>query len=94
MKADVLSGFKSLKICTSYIYQGKEIQYLPYNIEQEKVTPVFTEFSGWEIDLSTLKSKDEFPQTFKDYIQFIENFIEVPIKIVSVGPDRTQTIHR
>ncbi|MDO9261466.1 MAG: adenylosuccinate synthase [Flavobacteriaceae bacterium] len=94
MKADVLSGFKSLKICTSYIYQGKEIQYLPYNIEQENVTPVFTEFSGWEIDLSTLKSKDEFPQTFKDYIQFIENFIEVPIKIVSVGPDRTQTIHR
>ncbi|MDP2087776.1 MAG: adenylosuccinate synthase [Flavobacteriaceae bacterium] len=93
MKGDVLSGFKTLKICTSYIYKGNEIQHLPYNIEQENVTPVYTEFKGWEADLTTLKNANEFPDNFKDYIKFIENFVNVPIKIVSVGPDRTQTIH-
>ncbi|MDP3353254.1 MAG: adenylosuccinate synthase [Flavobacteriaceae bacterium] len=93
MKGDVLSGFKSLKICTSYIYKGNEIQHLPYNIEPENVTPVYTEFKGWEADLTSLKNADEFPDRFKEYIEFIENSVGVPIKIVSVGPDRTQTIH-
>lgn len=93
MKGDVLSGFKTLKICTSYMYKGKKIQHLPYNIEPENVTPLYTEFKGWEADLTALKSADEFPDNFKDYIKFIENFVNIPIKIVSVGPDRTQTIH-
>jgi adenylosuccinate synthase len=93
MKGDVLSGFKKLKICTSYIYKGKEINHFPYNIEPENVTPVYTEFQGWEADLTTLKNANEFPDRFKEYIKFIENSVGVPIKIVSVGPDRTQTIH-
>lgn len=94
MKSDVLSGFKKLKICTSYIYKGVETKNFPYNIEPENVTPVYTEFEGWEADLTSLKNADEFPTNFKEYIKFIENSIGVPIKIISVGPDRTQTIYR
>ncbi|MHA6280004.1 adenylosuccinate synthase [Salinimicrobium sp. CAU 1759] len=92
MKADVLSGFETLKICTAYNYQGKEITHLPYNIEHQNVTPVYTHFKGWEKDLTKLSSADELPQELKEYIAFIEKELEIPIKIVSVGPDRLQTI--
>ncbi len=94
MKGDVLSGFDTLKVCTSYKYKGEEITHLPYNIEPENVTPVFTEFKGWESDLTKMTSSDELPQSLLDYIAFIEKETEVPIKIVSVGPDRKQTILR
>lgn len=92
MKADVLSGFETLKICTAYNYQGKEITHLPYNIEHQNVTPVYTHFKGWEKDLTKLSSADELPQELKEYIAFIEKELEIPINIVSVGPDRLQTI--
>ena len=94
MKGDVLSGFDTLKVCTSYNYKGEVIEHLPYNIEEENVTPIYTEFSGWEEDLTSMESSDELPQKLLDYISFIENEVEVPIKIVSVGPDRKQTIHK
>ena len=92
MKADVLSGFETLKICTAYNYQGKEITHLPYNIEHQNVTPIYTHFDGWEKDLTRLSAADELPKELKDYIAFIEKELEIPIKIVSVGPDRLQTI--
>ncbi|NQW36657.1 MAG: adenylosuccinate synthase [Flavobacteriales bacterium] len=94
MKADVLSGFKTIKACTSYIYKGKEITHLPYSILEEDVTPVYTEFKGWDADLTKLTSADELPKELMDYIKFIEDFVQVPVKIVSVGPDRKQTILR
>jgi len=94
MKGDVLSGFKTLKICTSYMYKGKEVTHLPYNIEPENVTPVYTEFKGWSDDLTGMTSEGELPQNLLDYIAFIEKETEVPVKIVSVGPDRKQTITR
>ena len=94
MKADVLSGFKSLKVCTAYKYRGEEIDHLPYNIESENIEPVYTELKGWDKDLTGVKSKDEFPAALNDYISFLEKELEVPVKIVSVGPDRTQTIYR
>ena len=94
MKGDVLSGFDSLKVCTSYSYKGKKITHLPYNIEPENVTPIFTEFKGWESDLTKMTTNDELPQSLLDYISFIEKETEVPIKIISVGPDRKQTIIR
>jgi adenylosuccinate synthase len=93
MKGDVLSGFDTLKVCTSYQYKGVQIKHLPYNIEPENVTPIYTELKGWQTDLTSLKNKSEFPDTLKNYIQFIEEYVGVPIKIVSVGPDRSQTIH-
>ncbi|MCC8361428.1 adenylosuccinate synthase [Salinimicrobium sediminilitoris] len=92
MKADVLSGFDTLKICTAYNYRGEEITHLPYNLEHENVTPIYTHFKGWEKDLTQLSSPDELPQELKEYISFIEKELEIPIKIVSVGPDRLQTI--
>lgn len=92
MKADVLSGFETLKVCTSYNYRGKEITHLPFNIEAENVTPVYTHFKGWKEDISGTKDASEFPSELKDYIKFIEENLQVPIKVVSVGPDRKQTI--
>jgi len=94
MKADVLSGFDNIKVCTAYKYKGEEIQHLPYNIEEEYVTPLYTEMKGWSKDLTKLSKAEELPATLNDYIAFLEEQLNVPIKIVSVGPDRTQTIHR
>jgi len=92
MKADVLSGFKAIKICTSYIYKGKEIDHLPYNIEPENIKAVYTEFKGWEEDLTKEEDYTKLPNSLIDYIKYIENQLNIPITIVSVGPDRKQTI--
>lgn len=94
MKGDVLSGFETLKVCTAYQYKGKTIHHLPYNIEEENVTPIYTEFKGWNADLTGLTTFESLPQELKEYIAFIEQEVEVPIKVVSVGPDRKQTIVR
>ncbi len=94
MKGDVLSGFDKLKVCTAYNYKGEKIEHFPYNIEAENVTPIYTEMKGWKEDLTKMSSADQLPKTLNDYIDFLEKELEVPIKIVSVGPDRKQTIHR
>jgi len=92
MKGDVLSGFNSLKVCTSYNYKGKEIDYLPYNIEKENVSVNYTQIKGWQEDLTKMTNAEELPQNLNDYMTYIEKYVGVPIKIVSVGPDRKQTI--
>ncbi|MFL9837903.1 adenylosuccinate synthase [Flavobacterium sp. ST-75] len=92
MKGDVLSGFETLQICTAYKYKGQEIDHLPYNIEPENVEPIYVEKKGWNADLTGMTSYEEFPAELKEYIEFIEKELEVPIKVISVGPDRTQTI--
>jgi len=92
MKGDVLSGFETLKVCTAYNYQGAQIDHLPYNIEPENVTPVYKEFKGWQADLTGMSTYDELPTELKSYIEFIEKEVEVPITLISVGPDRKQTI--
>ena len=94
MKADVLSGFEKIKVCTAYKYKGEEIDHLPYNIEDDNVVPVYKELKGWSKDLTKMTKADEFPAALDAYIDFLEKQLEVPIKIVSVGPDRLQTIHR
>ena len=92
MKGDVLSGFNYLKVCTSYNYKGKEIDYLPYNIEKENVSVNYTQIKGWQEDLTKMTNAEELPQNLNDYMTYIEKYVGVPIKIVSVGPDRKQTI--
>jgi adenylosuccinate synthase len=94
MKGDVLSGFDKLKICTAYNYQGEKIEHFPFNIEAENVTPVYAEMPGWKEDLTGMTVASQLPKALNDYIAYLEKELEVPIKIVSVGPDRTQTIHR
>lgn len=92
MKSDVLSGFETLKVCTSYKYRGVEVDHLPFSLDEQDIEPVYTEMPGWEEDLTKMTSTSEFPATFSKYISFIEDFVGVPVKIVSVGPDRKQTI--
>jgi len=94
MKGDVLSGFKTLKVCTAYKYKGETITHLPFNIEEENVTPIYTDFKGWKEDLTKMREVSQFPKELNDYIAFLEKELEIPITIVSVGPDRTQTINR
>ncbi len=94
MKADVLSGFEKIKVCTAYNYKGEEVSHLPYNIEEENVSPIYTELDGWKKDLTGLTDASELPESLISYIEYLEKELEVPIKIVSVGPDRTQTIFR
>jgi adenylosuccinate synthase len=94
MKADVLSGFKSLKVCTAYNYKGNIIHHLPYNIEPENITPIYTEFEGWKEDLTEMNNESILPNALNTYIDFLEKELQIPIKIVSVGPDRKQTIFR
>ncbi len=94
MKADVLSGFKKVKICTSYQYKGELISHFPYNVEPENLSPNYIEMPGWNEDLTKMSSEDQLPENLMNYIHYLEEALEVPIKIVSVGPDRTQTIHR
>ncbi|SFW68028.1 Adenylosuccinate synthetase [Sinomicrobium oceani] len=94
MKADVLSNFETLKVCTAYKYKGKITEHMPFSIEEENVTPMYTELKGWDQDLTGLTSAEQLPKELQDYITFLEENLEVPVKIVSVGPDRTQTIYR
>ncbi|MBV7267913.1 adenylosuccinate synthase [Winogradskyella luteola] len=94
MKGDVLSGFKTLKVCTAYNYKGETIHHLPYNIEAENVTPIYTEVKGWSEDLTAMTKASELPKAFNDYVIFLEKELNIPITIVSVGPDRKQTIVR
>jgi adenylosuccinate synthase len=94
MKSDVLSGFDQLKVCTSYNYKGKVIKHLPYNIEAENVTPIYTNLKCWKEDLTKMTEARQLPKELNDYIDFLEKELELPIKIVSVGPDRKQTISR
>lgn len=93
MKSDVLDTFETIKACVAYRVDGVETRELPYSLE-DGIEPVYVEMPGWKQDMTAVKSEDEFPQAFKDYIAFLEHELEVPIAIVSVGPDREQTIER
>ena len=94
MKADILSGFETVQVCTHYNYQGKKIDYLPYDCSPELLSPVYTSLKGWNQDLTGLSSPEQMPEALNEYISFIEKEVGVPISIVSVGPDRTQTLMR
>ena len=93
MKSDVLDGFDTIKACVAYNVNGEEIDYFPFDIT-EGVKPIYTELPGWKCDMTKMTSEDEFPEEFNNYLAFLEEETGVPIKIVSVGPDREQTIIR
>jgi adenylosuccinate synthase len=94
MKGDVLSGFKKIKICTSYDSEKKLADEFPFNLSENEIKPKYIEFPGWEKDISDINSENELPKEFISYMNFIEEELETPIKIISVGPDRKQTIFR
>ena len=93
MKSDVLDGFDTIKACVAYEHQGEQINYFPYNIEED-IKPVYVEMPGWKTDMTKMTSEDQFPKAFIDYVKFLEKELETPIKIISIGPDREQTIIR
>ena len=92
MKADVLSDFETIEVCTHYLYKGEKIDYLPYNIDPAYLKPITTTLKGWGIDLTGIEKKADLPEALMNYIQFIEKAVQTPVSIVSVGPDRKQTI--
>lgn len=92
MKSDVLDGFETIKACVAYKKDGVIMTDVPF--ETEGCEAVYKEIKGWNCDLSSMTSEDQFPQEFKDYIKFLEDELETPITILSVGPDRAQTIIR
>jgi adenylosuccinate synthase len=92
-KADVMSGFKTIKICTSYIVDGKSTSEIPFNSDAT-IEPVYTELPGWKSDISGIRDYTKLPGALKSFIEFIENQTGVPVTMVSVGPDRAETIFR
>lgn len=94
MKSDVLSSINKLLVCTSYTIDGEEINFFPYDIDSKDVIPNYIEFKGWDKDITNIKNEDDLPRELIEYIDYIESFVQVPIKLISVGPDRKQTIYR
>ncbi len=94
MKSDVLSGFDTIKVCTHYKYRGQIIDYVPYDVVNESIEPIYEELQGWSEDLTGYNDLEQLPQAFLNYISYIENATGLPITILSVGPDRKQTMVR
>lgn len=94
MKSDVLDGFDEINACTAYEIDGAITRDFPYSIEDGAVKPVYETLPGWKTDMTNMHSESEFPKQFSDYIAFLEKELETPITIVSIGPDRKQTIER
>ena len=93
MKSDVLDTFPTIKACVAYRVNGLETRDFPFSVE-EGIEPVYQELPGWQTDMTKMTDEAQFPQAFKDYIAFLEAQLETPICIVSIGPDRNQTIIR
>ncbi len=93
MKSDVLNDFDTIKVAVAYRMQGRTVEHFPYSVEGD-VEPVYREFKGWKCDISGMRTYEEFPAELKSYVEFIEEQTGVPVKIISVGPDRAATIVR
>ena len=93
MKGDVLSGIDKIKVCTHYNFKGETIDYLPFEASVG-LSPIFKELEGWQEDLMKLEGLEDAPQSFHNYIRYLEKELEIPISIISVGPDRKQTFFR
>lgn len=92
MKADVLDTLDQIGVCTAYTYKGKKVSHLPYRVEEDWVQPIYEMLPGWKTELTGMTEKQALPAALTDYIKFIEDFVGIPVSMVSVGPDRTQTI--
>ena len=91
-KADVLSGFETIYACTSYKYNGENIDYMPYDIHAIRPEPILEAIPGWSEDLTGIREIKEIPAKLNAYISYLEKHLNVPVKYLSVGPDRVQTL--
>ena len=94
MKADVLSGFDTIEICTEYNIDGIKTDTFPFDLNLGNIKPIYKSFKGWTEDISKISKDEELPVELHNYVSFIEEFVGVPIKLISVGPDRSETIYR
>ena len=94
MKGDVLSGIDTIKVCNQYKTEQGVINHFPFDINNESISPQYIEIPGWKEDITQVNLAEKLPKNFIDYIKFLERELDTPIKIVSVGPDRKQTILR
>jgi adenylosuccinate synthase len=94
MKSDVLDTFDTIKVCVAYRINGEETTKFPFDIAEVEVEPVYVELDGWKTDMTKMQHQNEFPEEFNGYLSFLEEELSIPIVIVSVGPDREQTIER
>ena len=94
MKSDVLDTFDTIKACVAYRVNGEDVTKFPFEVAEVDIEPIYTEIDGWKTDMTKMKSENEFPEEFNAYLTFLEEELCVPIVIVSVGPDRAQTIER
>jgi len=92
MKSDVLSEFNEIKVCTGYKVNGQFTNEVPYDLCVDSVEPIYETFNGWSEDLTACRKRSELPDNFYTYLNFLEKELGMPIKIISVGPDREQTI--
>lgn len=94
MKSDVLDDFDEIKACVAYEINGERVEEFPFSIEEDEIKPVYVTMPGWKTDMTKFHDESQFPKAFSDYIAFLEKELETPITIVSIGPDREQTIIR
>ncbi len=94
MKSDVLNDFDTIKVAVAYDLGGSQTTEFPYTVEGVELQPVYREFQGWKSDIRNVRNYEEFPEAFRKYVEFIEEETGVPVKIISVGPDRAETIVR
>lgn len=92
MKADVLGCFDTIKVCTHYLINGERFDYFPYDVNDVEVVPVYEELEGWSTDLTGLSNYENAPKALKNYVHYLEQKLEIPVTVVSVGPDRKQTL--
>jgi adenylosuccinate synthase len=92
MKADVLGNFDTIRVCTHYLINGEKTDRFPYDITDVDLVPVYEDLRGWKADLTGLTSYNDAPDALKEYVSFLEAQLDVPISVVSVGPDRNQTL--
>jgi adenylosuccinate synthase len=91
-KADILDGLDELKVCNSYLINGEEKNYIPFQMNRVKIDPQFKSFEGWKTDISAINNYDTMPAEMKTYIDYLNNFIKVPVKYISNGPGREQIV--
>ena len=91
-KADILDGLDELKVCNSYMVNGEEKNYIPFQMNRLKIEPTYKTFEGWKTDISSISSYDVMPAAMKTYIDYLDNFLKVPVKYISNGPGREQIV--
>jgi adenylosuccinate synthase len=94
MKSDILSIFNKIKVCTHYLVNGEKVSDFPFDVNDIEIIPFYEEIDGWNSDLTKLRDYKDAPQALKNYVSYLEKQLRVPINVISVGPDRTQTLSK